>query len=123
MARRKAIDITDSTEPPKSLPPVLTVEGRENQLIAAAYDLAEKRILEGTASSQELTYFLKMGSSKTRLENDKLREEVTHLRAKTEALQAQVNNEALLDKALKAFRSYRGEDVDEEEDDPYADVY
>ena len=123
MSRRKAIDCSDSKETPQSLPPALTVEGRENQLIAAAYDLAEKRILEGTASSQELTYFLKAGSSKMRLENDKLREEVTHLRAKTAALEAQVNNEALLERALKAFRSYRGEDTDEGEDDPYADVY
>jgi hypothetical protein len=93
----------------------MTVEGRENQLIAAAYALAERRILEGTASSQELTYFLKLGSSRTALENDKLREENKLLRAKTEALQAQVSNEALLDKALKAFRSYRGEDEGEEE--------
>ena len=119
MARRAA---TESAEPFQSLPPVLTVEGRENQLIAAAYDLAERRILEGTASSQELTYFLKAGSSKMKLENEKLREEVTHLRAKTESLQAQVNNEALLEKALKAFRSYRGEE-DESEDEEYADVY
>lgn len=118
MAKRKA---TESADIPKSLPPVLTVEGRENQLIAAAYDLAEKRILEGTASSQELTYFLKMGSSRTALENDKLREENKLLKAKTEALQAQISNEALLDKALRAFRSYRGEDEDDE--DEYSDVY
>lgn len=123
MAKRKAIE---STEPPKSLPPALTLEGRENQLIAASYDLAEKRILEGTASSQELTYFLKLGSSKTRLENEKLKEEVTHLKAKTAALEAQISNEALLDKALKAFRSYRGEDEDDEYgviDCEYENVY
>lgn len=118
MSKRTA---TEPTELSSSLPPTLTVEGRENQLIAAAYDLAEKRILEGTASSQELTYFLKAGSSKMRLENAKLKEEVTHLRAKTEALQAQINNEQLLEKAMKAFRSYRGED--EGEEDPYEDVY
>lgn len=118
MAKRKA---TDVDELPKSLPPTLTVEGRENQLIAAAYDLAEKRILEGTASSQELTYFLKAGSSKTKLELEKLRKENELLRAKTEALEAQVNNEALLEKAFKAFRSYRGEDEGEEDD--YEDVY
>jgi hypothetical protein len=118
VAKRKAIE---STEPPKPLPPALTLEGRENQLIAASYDLAERRILEGTASSQELTYFLKLGSSKTRLENEKLKEEVTHLKAKTAALEAQISNEALLDKALKAFRSYRGED--EGEDDDYEDVF
>lgn len=118
MSKRKEIE---HTEPPKSLPPTLTVEGRENQLIAAAYDLAEKRILDGTASSQELTYFLKAGSSQMKLQLEKLREENTHLRAKTAALEAQVSNEALLEKALKAFRSYRGED--EEEDDEYADVF
>lgn len=118
MSRRKA---TESPEPPMSLPPALTLEGRENQLIAASYDLAEKRILEGTASSQELTYFLKAGSSKARLELEKLRKENELLRAKTEALEAQVSNEALLEKALKAFRSYRGEDEDEE--DEYQDVY
>ena len=122
MAKRKAIE---STEPPKSLPPALTLEGRENQLIAASYDLAERRILEGTASSQELTYFLKLGSSKTRLENEKLKEEVTHLKAKTAALEAQISNEALLDKALKAFRSYRGEGEDDDEviDVEYENLY
>lgn len=118
MSKRKA---TESAEPPKSLPPVLTLEGRENQLIAASYDLAEKRILEGTASSQELTYFLKAGSSKTRLELEKLRNENGLLKAKIEALEAQVSNEALLEKAFKAFRSYRGEDEDEE--DEYSDVF
>ena len=120
MAKRKA---TEEVEQPKSLPPALTLEGRENQLIAASYDLAEKRILEGTASSQELTYFLKAGSSKMRLELEHLREENKLLRAKTDALQAQVSNEALLEKALKAFRSYRGEDDGEEEEDAYEDVY
>lgn len=119
MSKRKAID---PAETPKSLPPAMTVEGRMTQLVNAAFDLAERRILEGTASSQELTYFLKAGSPQTQLELEKLREENKLLRAKTEALQAQVSNEALLDKALKAFRSYRGEDEGEEE--TYAeDVY
>lgn len=112
LSKRKPID---PVEKPTSLPPAMTVEGRMNQLVNAAFDLAERRILEGTASSQELTYFLKAGSPQTQLELEKLREENKLLRAKTEALQAQVSNEALLDKALKAFRSYRGEDEGEEE--------
>ena len=121
MARRKA---TEPTETPKSLPPALTLEGRENQLIAAAYDLAEKRILEGTASSQELTYFLKMGSSKAVLERDRLREENKLLRAKTAALESQAHDGELLNKALKAFKSYRGEsEEDEDDDDDYPYVY
>lgn len=119
MARRKAIDLDET---PKPLPPALTLEGRENQLIALAMDLAERRMLEGTASSQEVTHFLKLGSSKAALERDKLREENKLLVAKTEALKAQVNNEALLERALKAFRSYRGEEEETEEDE-YPDVY
>ena len=119
MARRKAID---TEETPKSLPPALTIEGRENQLIAIAYDEAERRILAGTASSQELCYFLKAGSPKARLEIERLRNENGLLRAKIQALEAQVSNEALLEEALKAFRSYRG-DEEETEDDEYPDVY
>ena len=118
MAKRKA---TEPAEPLKSLPPALTLEGRENQLIALAMDLAERRMLEGTASSQEVTHFLKLGSSKAVLERDKLREENKLLRAKTEALQAQRSNEELLSKALKALRGYRGED--EGEDDEYQDIF
>lgn len=121
MAKRKVIDFVDSKEPLKPLPPALTLEGRENQLIAATYDLVERRILEGTASSQETTYFLKAGSSKMRLELEHLREENQLLRAKQKSIEAQANNEALLERALKAFRSYRGEEEEEAED--YADVY
>lgn len=123
MARRKATEYSESTEPPKPLPPALTLAGRESQLIAATYDLVERRILEGTASSQETTYFLKAGSSQMRLKLANLEEENKLLRAKTEALQAQVSNEAMLERALKAFRSYRGEEEDEGEVDEYADVY
>ena len=119
MARRKA---TEPTETPKSLPPALTLEGRENQLIAAAYNLVEQRILDGTASSQEVTYFLKAGSSRAVLELNRLREENKLLRAKTEALQAQRSNEELLTKALQALKGYRGEDC-EDDDDDYSDLF
>lgn len=119
MSKRKAIDLE---EKPKSLPPALTAEGRMNQLISASFDLAEQRILNGTASSQELTFFLKQGSPQTQLELEKLRNENGLLKAKIQALEAQVSNEALLDKALRAFRSYRGED-EGEEDAHDQDVY
>ena len=57
-------------------------------------------------------------------QEEKLKEEVTHLKAKTAALEAQISNEALLDKALKAFRSYRGEVEDEDDEyDEYEDVF
>ena len=72
----------------QSLRPALTPEARENQMIALAGNLAEKQLQEGTASSQVITHYLKLGSSKYQLENEKLREENKLLVAKTEALQS-----------------------------------
>ena len=95
--------------------PALTPEARENQLIAKAVDLAEKQLDEGTASSQVITHYLKLGSTREKLERERLEEENKLLRAKTKALEdAKEMKELYLD-ALKAMRSYRGEsDPDEE---------
>ena len=75
--------------------PALTPEARENQMISLAMDLVEKRIREGTASSAETTHFLKLATSKTMLEKQKLEEENKLLRAKTEAINAAKDNEEL----------------------------
>lgn len=103
--------------------PALTPEAREKQLIASAVDLAEKQILEGTASSQVITHFLKLGSMKERLEREKLEEENKLLRAKTEALKSTKRQEELFEEAIRAMRKYSGnftetvEDIDEEDED------
>lgn len=91
----------------------MSPEARENQVINAAMNLAEEQILQGTASSQVITYFLKLGSSKERLEKEKLEEENKLLRAKTEALQSSARIEELYKEAVKAFTEYQG-DTDEE---------
>ena len=96
--------------------PAITPEARENQLIDLAMSLAEQRLLDGTASSQEVTHFLKLGSSKAILERDKLREENKLLVAKTEALQSQRRSEELMDEAIKAFKRYSGQGEPDEYD-------
>lgn len=88
--------------------PALTPEARENQLIAAAVDLAEKQLREGTASSQVITHYLKLGSTKERLEKEKLERENELLRARTEALQSSQRVEELYSNALEAMRRYNG---------------
>ena len=88
--------------------PALTPEARENQLIAAAVNLAEKQLMEGTASSQVITHYLKLGSSKERLEKEKLERENELLRARTEALQSSQRVEELYSNALDAMRKYNG---------------
>lgn len=99
---------TTNTEPTKKIRPALTPEARENQLISLAVDLVEQRLLDGTASSQETTHFLKLGSMKNQLEMKKLEEENKLLVAKTEALQSQKHIEELYADAIEAMRRYGG---------------
>lgn len=94
-----------------SIRPALTPESRENQLISLAINLAEKQLLEGTASSQVITHYLKLGSTKERLEKEKLEKENELLRAKTEALQSAKHVEELYAEAIQAMRSYSGQDA------------
>lgn len=91
-----------------------TPEGRENQLIDLAVDLAEKQLAEGTASAMVITHYLRMGSMKEQLEREKLRRENEHLRAKTESLKTTERFEELYKNAIQAFQGYRGADEDDE---------
>lgn len=110
MARVKG----SSTKSTKAIRPALTPEARENQMIALAVDLAEQQLREGTASSQVITHYLKLGSTKERLEKEKLEEENKLLRAKTENIKSMKRSEELMEEALRAFRQYNGQ-VDKDE--------
>lgn len=93
----------------RKIRPALTPEARENQLIALAIDRAEQQLLDGTASSQVITHYLKLGSTKERLEREKLERENELLRAKAESIQSAQRIEELYKNALDAMRNYRGE--------------
>lgn len=88
--------------------PATTPQGRENQLIAAAYDLVEQRILDGTASATETTALLKLGSSRERLEQQRIRYENDLLVVKKEAMEAQKKSDALFQEAMDYFAAYTG---------------
>ena len=91
--------------------PALTPEGREQQLINLAYNAALEQLQNGTASSQVITHFLKLGSTKNILEAEKIKQEVAMLAAKTEALKTADTVAELYDKAIKAFSSYGGGEI------------
>jgi hypothetical protein len=95
---------------PRQPRPATTVEGRENQLISMAVDLAEKQIREGTASAQVISHYLKLGSTRERLEQDRLARENELLTAKVEQLASAKRVEELFEDALNAMRSYKGQD-------------
>jgi hypothetical protein len=106
VAKVKVTNSSDSQN--KSLRPALTPEARENQMIALAKDLVEQRLLNGTASSQETTHFLKLGSMKAQLEKVRLERENKLLAAKTDALENQKEIKELYENALKAMKNYGG---------------
>ena len=66
-----------------------TPEARENQLVSLAVDLAEKQLREGTASSQVISHYLKLGTSREQLEQERLRRENKLLEARVEAIESQ----------------------------------
>lgn len=96
--------------------PALNPEAREDQLINYAVNLAEEQLRNGTASSQVITHYLKLGSTKERLEKEKLERENELLRAKTEALQAAKHSEEMYEQALNAIKSYSGNGSGDEDD-------
>lgn len=91
-------------------PPARTPEEKENDLILLATDLAERQLREGTASSQVISHYLKLGSTRERLEQERIRYENELSRAKTEAYASAKQQEIELQEVLTAIKSYRGED-------------
>lgn len=88
--------------------PARTPEAREDELASAAYDLAEEQIRNGTASSQVLTHFLKAGSRRERMEQERMEHEIELMQVKKEQLEGQKRVEELYVSALEAMRSYSG---------------
>lgn len=105
MAKVKGPDSSSSSQKRR---PALTPEARENQMIALAVDLAEKQLLEGTASSQVITHFLKLATTRAQLEKEKLANENELVKAKTKSIQAAENSEKLFAEAIAAMKRYGG---------------
>jgi hypothetical protein len=93
--------------------PAVTEEGREHQLVSLAIDLAEKQLEAGTASSQVITHYLKLGSTRERLEQEKMHRENLLLDSKVEAMASAARVEELYGKALDAMRQYAGHAIEE----------
>lgn len=108
---------TESSETPRRMRPALDPEARENQMISYAIDLAEKQLIEGTASSQVITHYLKLGSTKERIEKEILEKQKDLITAKTESLKSAKRSEELFEEAIRAIRNYQGQGDAEEYDE------
>ena len=105
MAKRKPTSSPGTTRTRRR---ALTPEARENQLISLAVDLVEQRLIDGTASSQETTHFLKLASSKAKLENKLLETEIELKSAKKKQIESEERREALFKEAIDAMKRYSG---------------
>ena len=99
--------------------PARTVEGRQNQLINLAVEEAERRLKNGTASSQIITTLLKWASTKAELELEKLRTDIQLSKAKEKEIEEKSTSSKIYEEALEAFRSYKPSNDDYEEDGYY----
>ena len=115
----KRMSAIEDTKPQRRDRPATTLDGREQQLVALAVDLAEKQILEGTASAQVITHFLRLGTTRERLEQEKLKRENLLLEGRTDQIASQGRIEALYARALNSMREYGGHDpvMDDGDDD------
>ncbi len=102
----------------RKIPPATTPEARENQLIAKAVNLAERQLENGTATAQVITHYLKLGTTRERLEQERIRNENLLLTAKVENIASSQRVEELYKNALKAMKTYSGGPEDDEDEEP-----
>lgn len=107
--------VTNATGQTRRMRPALTPEARENQLISLAVDCVEERLRNGTATSQEIVHFLKLGSSREKLEKEKIALENELVKAKTEAVAASKDVKEMYEEAMASFRRYSGQEDEDDE--------
>lgn len=92
----------------RKLHPALSPEAQESRMISLAMDLAEQQLLDGTASSQVITHFLRIGSLEYEKKIEKLEKENELLRAKADAIDSAQRQEEAYQRAIDAMREYSG---------------
>lgn len=85
-----------------------TPEAREQEMIGLAVNLAEQQLRDGTASSQVISFYLKMGAERERLERDILRAQSELYQAKTKAINDTAMNNEMIQEAMRLFKVYSG---------------
>ncbi len=114
MPKSKATGSSNTKNP---IRPPITLEAQENLMISLAVQCAEKQLRDGTASSQVITHYLKLGSSKERIEKEILEKQKELIEAKTKNLNSNSEAKELYNKALIAFRKYSGAGEDDDDED------
>ncbi len=112
----KRVDSGGKPSKPR-MAPATTPEGREQQMVSLAFDLAQSQLEDGTASAQVITHFLKFGSSQNALEKEKLRKENLLMQARVDHISASAQNSELYQEAINMMKVYTGEDPEDQTDE------
>lgn len=112
-----------SSEDVEEIRPALSLSARENQMISLAEKLAEQKLLDGTANSQIIVHYLKLGSSKERIEKEIMERQKDLITAKTKSIESSERIEELFRNAMEVFRGYAGNMNDHDDDDETAEDY
>lgn len=115
----KKMKVVAPSLPKRKTKAAQSIEERESKLCALAYDLVEQRLLNGTATSQETTHFLRLGSSRERLEREILKKQMELTDAKTENIRSTAHNDELYARAIEAMSRYSGNRGDEDDYETY----
>lgn len=99
---------TESPQTPGRLRPGLTPEADENQLISLSIDAAKKMLLNGTAPTSIVLHYLKLATSREKLERENMEKEMALKEAKIQALESQARVEQLYEDAMRALKRYSG---------------
>ena len=88
--------------------PATSIKERQDQMISLAVDLAEEKLRNGTASSQIITHYLELATTKERLKEEMMEEQKKLITAKIGAVESHKEVEKLYSEALNAMREYSG---------------
>lgn len=102
------VKTVSSSTPSKEIRRPINPENAEAQCVALAMDLARKRLIEGTASAQEVTYFLKLGNQEAKLKLEMLEVERELAKAKADKIKSEERSEKMYADAIAAMRDYQG---------------
>lgn len=111
MGRRQKREPEEEIQALLNRKPPTTPQEHENLLISLAMKRAEQQLADGTASSQVISHFLKMGATREQLEQDKIRKETELLKTKRDTIESAEAVEARIEAAVEAFGRYRGKNA------------
>lgn len=98
--------------------PGISPADHEEKMIGLAMNLVEQRLRDGTATSQETTFWLRLAAQREQdaINREMMEKQMALMEAKIQSLQASDRMEQLITDAMEAFKRYSGYSDDDDTD-------